>query len=375
VETPARGGGLAKAKKNRHKRASRRWYGAKLVRLVNRVFVTRRIPEPGLDVLRQADVEITVFQHDEEAGLSRTDVVSGVRGCDVLLSLLTEPVDRGVLEANPRLLGVANMAVGYDNIDVEAATALGIPVSNTPGVLTDTTADLTFAMILAVARRLPQAHTYTVAGRYRIWGPNLFLGGDVGPGASGQRKVLGIVGYGRIGAAVARRAAGFDMEVITHDPHARDRVEAAEGVAWVELDALLARSDFVTLHPPLTPETEHLIGAPQLQSMKPTAYLINAARGPVVDEAALVEALRGGVIAGAALDVYEREPALAAGLAALDNVVLLPHIASATHDTRGAMAMMAATNAVCHLRGERAPDVLNPEVYDTSAWAMRRADP
>jgi glyoxylate reductase len=340
---------------------------------VNRVFVTRRIPEPGLAVLRDAGLDVTVFQHDEEAGLSRPEVIEGVRRCDVLLSLLTEPVDRGVLEANPRLLGVANMAVGYDNIDVRAATELGIPVSNTPGVLTETTADLTFALILAVARRLPEAHRYTVDGRYRIWGPNLFLGADVGPGPSGRRKVLGIIGYGRIGAAVARRARGFDMDVVAHDPHGRDAVEAAEGVAWAELDELLARSDFVTLHPPLTPETRHLIGAAQLQRMKGSAYLINAARGPVVDEAALVEALRRGAIAGAALDVYEDEPALAPGLTELDNVVLLPHIASASHDTRGAMATMAATNALCHLRGEPAPNALNHEVYHTAAWAARRS--
>lgn len=340
---------------------------------MHRVFVTRRIPEPGLAVLEEAGLDLTVFQHDEEAGLTRAEVIEGVRSCDVLLSLLTEPVDRGVLEANPRLLGVANMAVGHDNIDVTAATELGIPVSNTPGVLTETTADLTFALILAVARRVPQAHDYTVAGRYRIWGPNLFLGADVGPGASGRRKVLGIVGYGRIGAAVARRARGFDMDVVAYDPHGRDAVEAAEGVAWAELDDLLARSDFVTLHPPLTPETRHLIGPPQFERMQSSAFLINAARGPVVDEAALVEALRSGAIAGAALDVYEDEPTLAPGLTELENVVLLPHIASASHDTRGAMAKMAATNAVCHLRGEPAPNILNPEVYRTAAWASRRS--
>ena len=334
-----------------------------------RVFVTRRVPRPGLDVLEEAGAEFTVFQQDEEAGLSRQDVLDGVRGCDVLLSLLTEPVDGEVLAANDRLLGVANMAVGYDNVDLAVATELGIPVTNTPGVLTETTADLTFAMLLAVARRVPQAHDYTVAGRYQIWGPNLFLGSDVGTGASGRRKVLGIVGFGRIGAAVARRARGFDMDVVACNPNSE---VTAEGVARVGLDELLARSDFVSLHPPLKAETRHLIGAPELGKMKPTAFLINAARGPVVDEEALVEALRAGVIAGAALDVYEDEPALAPGLAELDNVVLMPHIASATHDTRGAMARMAAENAVAHLRGERAPNVLNPEVYGTTAYAARR---
>jgi glyoxylate reductase len=201
------------------------------------------------------------------------------------------------------------------------------------------------------------------AGRYRLWGPTLFCGADVGLGASGRRKVLGIVGFGRIGQAMARRAAGFDMDVVAYDPFAREVVDGAAGVRWLELDELLAASDFVSLHPPLTPQTHHLIGAAQLARMKPTAYLINTSRGPVVDEAALVAALRERRIAGAGLDVYEHEPAMAEGLADLPNVVLLPHIASASGDTRGAMARMAATNALCHLRGERAPNAVNPEVY------------
>ena len=333
------------------------------------MFVTRRIPSPGLDVLAEAGAEVTVCQTDEEAGVSRRQLLDGVRECDVLLPLLTERIDHEVMAANAALLGVANMAVGHDNIDLAAAMDLGLPVTNTPGVLTDTTADLTFAMLLAVARRVPQAHDYTAQGRYRIWGPNLFLGADVGLGASGRRKVLGVVGFGRIGAAVARRAEGFDMEVLACDP----AVEVAHpGVEQVELAELLDRSDFVSLHPPLTEQTRHLIGAPELRRMKPSAFLINAARGPVVDEAALVVALREREIAGAALDVYEDEPALAAGLVDLDNVVLMPHIASASHDTRGAMATMAATNALCHLRGEPAPNVLNPEVYDTAAYRARR---
>lgn len=337
--------------------------------LRRRVFVTRRIPQPGLDVLTGAGVEVEVFQSNEEAGLSRQEVLDGVRGCDVLLSLLTEPIDREVMAANAQLLGVANMAVGHDNVDLEAATELGVPVTNTPGVLTETTADLTFALILAVARRVPQAHDYTVAGRYRIWGPNLFLGADVGTGASGRRKVLGIVGFGRIGAAVARRARGFDMDVVAFDPETNI---GQEGVEQVELGQLLERSDFVSLHPPLTRQTRHLIGAEELARMKPSAFLVNASRGPVVDERALVAALRAGAIAGAALDVYEDEPALAPGLTELENVVLMPHIASASHDTRGAMATMAATNALCHLRGERAPNVLNPEVYGTEAYERKR---
>ena len=291
--------------------------------------------------------------------------------CDVLLPLLTEPIDREVLEANPRLLGVAQMAVGFDNIDVGTATELGIPVSNTPGVLTETTADLAWALIMAVARRIPQAHDYMVAGRYKIWGPNLFLGADVGLGASGTPKTLGIIGYGRIGSAMAKRASGFDMRILAFDPYARPMIESSEHAEWAELDDLLARSDFVTIHSLLTDETRHLLNEERLRSMKPSAFLINAARGPVVDEAALVRALKEGWIAGAGLDVYEHEPSMEPGLAELENVVLVPHIASASVDTRGKMASMAAENALAFLRGERAHDPVNPDVYETEAYRTR----
>lgn len=337
------------------------------------VFVTRKIPEAGLQVLRDAAVGFVVHQEDEEAGVGREALLAGVRSCDVLLPLLTERIDRELLEANPRLRGVAQMAVGFDNIDVAAATELGIPVSNTPGVLTETTADLTFALILAVARRLPQAHNYMVTGRYKLWGPNLFLGADVGPGPSGQPKVLGIVGYGRIGSAVARRARGFGMHVLAFDPYAREQVERSDLVEWAELDELLARSDFITVHALLTEETRHLVDEGRLRSMKPNAYLVNAARGPIVDETALVRALREGWIAGAGLDVYEHEPAIAPGLAELDNVVLVPHIASASVDTRGKMASMAAENAIAFLRGQPAHDPVNSDVYQTDAYRRRVA--
>lgn len=335
------------------------------------VFVTRRIPPAGFDVLDDAGAEYAVGQRDEESSVPRADLLEGVKRSRVLLSLLTERVDREVLEADPGLRGVANMAVGYNNIDVEAATDLGIPVSNTPGVLTDTTADLAWALLMAAARRIPQAHQYMKAGRYQLWGPNLFLGADVSPGGSGRRKVLGVLGYGRIGRAVARRSMGFDMEVLAHDPPARSRVEEDDLAEWAGLGELLERSDFVTIHTPLTDATRHLIGEEELRAMKETAYLVNAARGPVVDEAALVRALREGWIAGAGLDVYEREPEMEPGLAELDNVVVLPHIGSASDDTRGKMASMAATNALHHLRGEPAPDVVNPEVYDTEAYRER----
>lgn len=335
------------------------------------IFVTRRIPQAGLDLLEEGAARVTVFQRDEEKGLTAEELAAGVDGCDVLVPLLTEPLGRDVLARNEGLLGVAQMAVGYNNIDIPAATELGIPVANTPGVLTETTADFTWAMLMSVARRLPQSHNYMAQGRYKLWGPNLFLGADIGTGASGRRKVLGIVGYGRIGQAVARRSMGFDMEVLAFDPYGREAIEADELATWADLPQLLEHSDFVTLHPPLTPETHHLIGAAELRAMKESACLINAARGPVVDEKALVQALQEGWIAGAALDVFEEEPAMAPGLAELDNVSIFPHIASASHDTRSKMATMAATNALAHLRRERAPNVVNPEVYDTEAYRRR----
>lgn len=332
------------------------------------ILVTRRIPQPGLEILRQSGARVTVLQSDEANTLTQEKFFQHIQRCDVVVSLLTETLNRQVLTANNHLLGIANYAVGYNNIDIEAATELGIPVSNTPGVLTDTSADATWAMILAVARSIPQAHHYTATGQFKVWGPNLFLGSDVSPGGSGQRKVLGIVGYGRIGQAVAKRSIGFDMEILVHGP-SRGKDRPDDGLArWVDLPELLAESDFVTLHPPLTPETHHLIGQEELQAMKPTAYLINAARGPVVDEKVLVEALRRRWIAGAALDVYEEEPLLTPGLAELPNVVLLPHIASASIDTREKMATIAATNAIAHLRRKPAPHCVNPQVYDTDAY-------
>lgn len=340
---------------------------------MSRVFLTRLIPKAGIDLLERAGAEVRVGQEREDRGIARDSLEEGVRWCDVLLPLLTEKVDRALLEMNPSLRGVANFAVGFDNVDVGAATELGVPVSNTPGVLTDSTADLTWALLLAAARRIPEAHQYVTEGRFSIWGPNLLLGADVGPGGSGRRKVLGIIGYGRIGMAVARRAIGFEMDVLAHDPHARAQIDASPHARWAELDELLRQSDFVTLHPALTAATRHLIDEAALRRMKATAFLVNVSRGPVVDEAALVRALREGWIAGAALDVFEHEPALAAGLAECGNAVLVPHIASATTDTRELMATMAAANAAAHLRGDRAPNVVNPDVYACATYAARAA--
>jgi glyoxylate reductase len=339
--------------------------------MVGNIVITRAIPDAGLQLLQRASAAYTVLQHDDEAGVHRGELLRAAASADVLLTLLTERIDEPLLSGNPRLRGVANFAVGFNNIDVEAATRLGIPVTNTPGVLTESTADLTWALLLAVARRIPESHNYMVAGRYRIWGPQLLLGAASDIGADGTRRTLGIIGFGRIGQAVARRARGFDMHVLACDPHASAAIAASDGVEAVDLDELLERSDFVTLHALLSPETRHLIDERALRRMKRSACLINVARGEMVDEQALVRALQQGWIAGAALDVFENEPAMAPGLAACDNAVLVPHIGSATHGTRGRMATMAATNALAHLRLERAPDVVNPDVYDTAAYAGR----
>ena len=336
------------------------------------VFVTRQLPAAGEEILLQATVELRVGQRDEESELARKDLLAGAASSRVILSLLTEQIDEEVLRI-PTLLGVANMAVGFNNVDLVAATDLGVPISNTPGVLTDTTADLTWALVLAVSRRLPEAQEYMTAGRYRIWGPNLFLGADVSPGGSGRRKVLGLAGFGRIGQAVARRARGFDMRVLAHDPAHRERVEASDLAEWAEWQDLLEQSDFLTLHTPLNDQTRHLVGEAELRSMKRSAFLINTARGPIIDESALVRALDAGWIAGAGLDVYEHEPAVAEGLLDLPTIVCLPHIGSASADTRGKMAATAAMNALAHLRRERAPNVVNPEVYSAEAYRQRMA--
>ncbi len=298
-------------------------------------------------------------------------MLEAVRWADVLLSLLTEPIDREVMCANPSLRGVANFAVGFDNIDVPAATELGVPISNTPGVLTDTTADLTWALLLGAARHVAAGDVYMRGGQYEVWGPNLLLGEDVSPGGDGRSKVLGLLGFGRIGQAVARRALGFDMRVLAFDPFAREAIEAHDQAEWADLDDLLRASDFVSVHALLSEQTRHLISARELGLMKPTAFLINAARGPIVDEEALVQALRNKQIAGAGLDVYENEPAMAEGLAELPNAVLLPHLGSATRGTRDLMATRAATNALAMLRGERAPHCVNPEVYESAAYRSR----
>lgn len=319
-----------------------------------RVFVSRKIPEAGIEPLRRR-CDVTVWPHDRPP--TRDELIAACNGMDALVCLLTEKVDAGVLAAAPSLKIVANIAVGFDNLDVEAGTAAGVVMTNTPGVLDDTTADLAFALLMAAARRLPEGDRLVRSGRWDGWGIMQMLGHDV------HHAKLGIVGFGRIGRGVARRARGFDMKVSYHDAQpVPAEVERELGAVYLPFDELLSTSDFVSVHVPLTAETHHLIDRSALQRMKPTAVLINTSRGPVIDEAALVVALRDGVIAAAGLDVYEHEPQLAAGLAYLPNAVLLPHIGSASFATRGKMAQIAAENVIALFDGRPPPTALNPQV-------------
>jgi glyoxylate reductase len=306
--------------------------------------VTNRLPDSALAALREAG-ELRVDERTE--AIPRADLLDLVRGADAVLTLLHDRVDDELLEAaGPHLRCVANVAVGYDNVDLEAAARRGVVVTNTPGVLDDATADLTMALVLAATRRVVEGDRLVRSGRPWTWGMSFMLG-------SGLRgKLLGIVGLGGIGRRVAERARAFGMEIAYHQRHPAPAEVVAELEAdRLPLEQLLERADVVSLHCPLTPETHHLVAAPELAAMKPSAVLVNAARGPIVDEGALAEALAAGEIAAAGLDVYEREPQVEPALLALENAVLSPHLGSATVETRAAMAELAARNAISVLRG------------------------
>ena len=321
------------------------------------VLVTRPIMEEPLRALRER-CEVTV--HDNEFGIPRSELLSLVRGRDAIITMLTERVDEELLAAaGPRLRIVANHAVGFDNIDVPACTAAGVMATNTPEVLTETTADMAFALLMSAARRLGEGERLLRAGRRWIWGPLMMLGQDV------HGKTIGIIGFGRIGRAVARRALGFGMRVLYHSRgKVPPEVAASLGAERRDLDDLLEESDFVSIHVSLTPETRHLFGAGQFKRMKDTAVLVNTSRGPVVDEEALADALATGEIFAAGLDVFENEPTVHPRLLELENVVLVPHLGSATVDTRNAMAALAVENVIAALEGRRPPSLLNPEVVD-----------
>jgi glyoxylate reductase len=323
-----------------------------------KVFISRLIPDDGIEpVVAVCDAQVW----EDELPPPRAALLDAIRGCDGVLTLLTDKVDDEFLDAaGPQLKVVSNYAVGFDNVDVPACTARGVAVGNTPGVLTETTADLAWALLMAAARRLPEGDRYVRGGRWKTWGPLLLLGPDV------HGATIGIVGFGRIGQAVARRAMGFGMTIVYHDVHRADRaVEAAYGATFLPLEELLPRADFVSLHVNLTPETTGLMNGEKLGWMKPTAVLVNTSRGPVVDPRALADALRAGTIFGAALDVTDPEPIPNDDpLLSLDNCLVVPHIASASRATRSKMAQMAAANLLAGVRDERIPTPVNPEVYD-----------
>jgi glyoxylate reductase len=322
-----------------------------------KVFITRLIPEEGLTPL-EGVVELDVWP--DELPPNRQALLERVDGVEGLLCLLTDAIDAAVMDAaGGDLHVISQMAVGFDNIDVAAATARRIPVGNTPGVLTEATADYTWALLLAAARRVVEATAYARSGRWKTWGPRLLLGADV------SGATLGIVGLGRIGKAVAERARGFDMRIVYFDRQRQPEFEQTLGVEYVSFEGLLREADFVSIHTTYSESTHHLFGDDEFERMKPEALLINTARGPIVDREALYRALTTGRIAGAALDVTDPEPIDHADpLLELDNVIITPHIASASRSSRGRMAQMAAQNLVAGLRGERLPNCVNPEVYE-----------
>lgn len=318
-----------------------------------KIFVTRKIPEEGLKLLKK---EHEVFVNSLNRNLKKEEIIKGLKGKDGLLCLLSDKIDVEVINSEPRLKVIANYAVGTDNIDIEAATERNIFVSNTPDVLTDATAEMAWALLFAVARRIVEGDKFTRAGKFKGWDPLLMLGQDV------SGKTLGVIGAGRIGTAFALKSKGFNMKVLYFNRSRNELIEKELNAKKVELDELLKESDFISLHVPLNPSTYHLISEEKLKLMKKSAILINTSRGAVVDEKALIKALKEKWIFGAGLDVYENEPVIPKELKKLDNIVLQPHSASATFSSRVGMAILAAKNMLAGLRGEIPPNCVNPEV-------------
>jgi len=324
----------------------------------HKIFVTRELPERGLRIIKKRfDAEVWA----DSAPPPKKVVIQKVAKVDALASLLTDKIDAEVFDVAPNLKIIAQFAVGYDNIDIKEATKRGIYVTNTPGVLTETTADFAWVLLMAVARRVVEADKYIRSGKWKVgWHPTMILGRDV------YGATLGIVGLGRIGAAVAKRATGFDMRTLYYSATRKPNLEKTLGLEFADLDTLLQKSDFVSIHVPLMEKTYHLIDERKLKLMKETACLINNSRGPVVDEKALYKALTEGWIAGAALDVFEQEPtSIDNPLLKLDNVVVAPHISSSSHETRSRMAEMVAENLIAFFEGKIPPNLVNREALKT----------
>ena len=324
-----------------------------------KVLLTRLLPKPGIALLKKHfELEI----NPEDKIMPKQKIIEKINDKDGLICLLTDTIDADVINAGGNLKIIANYAVGYNNIDVEEATRRKIPVTNTPGILTETTADLTFALILSVARRIVEGDKFLREGKFKGWAPMLLLGSDV------YNKTLGIIGFGRIGRAVAKRARGFNMRIIYFEPKRLSLdIEDEYGAAYKNLNDLLREADYISIHTSLTESTHHLISEKEFSLMKKTVYLINAARGLVVDEKALLKALKNKMIAGCALDVFEKEPAIEKELLNMPNTVLVPHIGSASIETRTKMAMMIAENVIEVLvKNDRPTNVINPEIYEES---------
>ncbi len=319
------------------------------------VFITRQIPEEGVNILKKVCQKVEVNPHDRS--LTYDELLNEVKGRDAMLTMLSDRMDARLIQEATNLKVIANYAVGYDNVDIKAATSKGVVVTNTPGVLTDSTADMAWALLFSVTRRIVEGDKLTRAGKFTGWAPMMLLGGDL------VGKTLGIIGAGRIGTAMAMRSRGWNMRVLYMTQSRRNAVlEEMLGAKRVDLETLLKESDFISIHTPFSEKTKHLVGAKELSIMKRTAYLINTGRGAVIDEEALVHALRNKQIAGAGLDVYEEEPKLKPGLSELDNVVLAPHLGSATVETRTKMSLIAAENIIAVLNKQKLPNCVNPEV-------------
>lgn len=322
------------------------------------VYITRKIPQEGIDILKG---EFEVIVNPEDRPLSRDEFLKNIKGKDGVLSQLTDRIDEEVFRSAPEVRGFANYAVGYDNIDVKAAIKYRVPVSNTPDVLTTATAEMAWALLFAVSRRVVESDTVMRNGEWEGWAPTQFIGTEI------TGKTLGIIGAGRIGTAMALKSRGFEMNLLYSARKNNYILETEVGAKKVSFEYLLENSDFISIHTPLNSETRHMFCMDEFKRMKKTAYIINTSRGPVINEEDLVHALEAGIIAGAAIDVYEKEPVAHPGLSGLKNVVMTPHTGSATETARKGMAVKAALNLAAMVKGERAPDCIIPEIYDSNA--------